>query len=63
VRAQHEGRLSDACEWYRVSVESAENTTLRSLAMYRLGDWAAVRKGISQLDNATAPNRQHVDRP
>jgi hypothetical protein len=50
ARAQHEKRFGDACEWYRVAAESGEGTTPRSLAMYALGDWAAVRQGISQLE-------------
>ena len=46
ARAQHEKRVRDACEWYRVAAESGEGTSQRSLAMYMLGDWAGMRQGI-----------------
>ena len=44
VRAQHEKRFGDACEWYRVAAESGESTTPRSLAMWALGGLAEIRQ-------------------
>jgi hypothetical protein len=50
VRAQHEGRYRDACEWYRVAAESGEVTGPRTLALHALGEWEAMGQGLWRLE-------------
>lgn len=44
IRAEHEGRLRDANEWYRVAAETPDGTSEKVLAVWALGDWSK-RKG------------------
>lgn len=65
ARAQGEKRFRDACEWYRVSMETHQNTMTRSLAAYALSEWARTGQGIWKLEAesssaaaiSTAPSR------
>ena len=46
ARAQREKRFRDACDWYRVSVETEEMTSPRMLALHTLGEWSSKGQGI-----------------
>ena len=59
VRAQHEKRFGDACEWYRVAAESGESTTPRSLAMWALGGGGDT---TGELETRNCREREEVAR-
>jgi hypothetical protein len=50
ARAEREKRFRDACEWYRVSAESGEETSPRALALYALRDWYTTGQRIWKLE-------------
>lgn len=50
IRADGEGRIRDACEWYRVSVESPWPSGARTIAMTRLRSWAGTRQGVWRIE-------------
>ena len=57
VRAESEGRIRDACEWYRVAAETPLNSMLRTLAIYRLRSWTGSRQGIWKVERDARAER------
>ncbi|MEO8189881.1 MAG: hypothetical protein ABI682_06030 [Acidobacteriota bacterium] len=54
VRAENERRFRDASDWYRIAVESPQDDSHRSLAMYRLSEWMKPVQGISKAERTPA---------
>jgi hypothetical protein len=51
AKAQGEKRFADACEWYRVAIETKEETVGLSLASWALSEWVQTARGISKLES------------
>ncbi len=54
VRAESEGRLRDACEWYRVAWEAPAASSAQTLAIMRLRSWSGTRQGIWRAEKERA---------
>ena len=50
ARAQGEQRYRDACDWYRVSIETQQESAPRSFALWALSDWVQTAQGLWKLE-------------
>lgn len=55
AKAQGEGRMRDACDWYRVSMETPGEPIPQGLAIWALSDWIRTPQGLQKLEKPAAP--------
>ena len=62
VRAESEGRIREACEWYRVAWETPTATSPRTLAIMRLREWSGSHQGIWRVEKERAEGKAPAKR-